>query len=256
MPAAAPDRQSKHQQIAAELFDSVSSGEYAPGAKLPSESDLMSSYGVGRSTARQALGLLVSWGIAEAKTGSGVYVRDFRPVVREGIRRLSAPGERRSVWADETAGRNLGIDQIEVSEASPPEHVRELLGLPAGENAVLRSRRYLVDGRPVMLSLSWLPARLAHGTAMMETDTGPGGIYARLSEIGRAPAKFREELRARMLPEPDARIGRLDLAPGTPVVEIIRTAHDADGAAVEVNEMTADASAYVFGYEFDAPRPA
>jgi GntR family transcriptional regulator len=64
--------------------------------------------------------------------------------------------------------------------------------------------------------------------------------------------RFREEVRARMLPEPDERTGRLSLPPGTPVMEITRTAYDAVGAPVEVNEMTADASAYVFRYEFGA----
>jgi GntR family transcriptional regulator len=251
MPAAAPGRRSKHQQIAADLFGAVGSGEYVPGAKLPSETELMARYGVARLTVRDALALLVSWGVAETRMGSGVFVRDYRPIVREGIRRLSAPAAGRSVWADETAGRNLGTDQIEVTEAEPPEHVRELLGLAAGEGAVMRSRRYTVDGKPVMLARSWLPARIAHGTRITEPDTGPGGIYARLRELGRAPVRFREEVRARMLPEPDERAGRLALAPGTPVMEVTRTAYDERGDAVEVNEMTADASAYVFSYEFD-----
>jgi GntR family transcriptional regulator len=249
MPAA---RRSKHQQIAAELFAQIEAGRYAPGARLPGENQIIDEQGVSQGTARQALALLVSWGIAEARKGSGVYVRDYQPIVREGIRRLSAPAEGRSVWADETAGRNLGIDQIKVSEAEPPQHVRELLGLPAGELAVVRNRRYLVDGKPVMLARSWIPAGLAHGTPITEPDTGPGGIYARLREMGRAPARFREEVRARMLPEPDERAERLNLPPGTPVMEVTRTAYDASGLPVEVNEMTADAGAYVFRYEFDA----
>jgi GntR family transcriptional regulator len=53
------------------------------------------------------------------------------------------------------------------------------------------------------------------------------------------------------MPSPDE-AERLDIAPGTPVVEIIRVAVDATGTPVEVNEMTADASAYVFRYEFPA----
>lgn len=251
MPATAPGHRSKHQQIADDLFAAVGSGEYRPGAKLPSETELMARYEVARLTVRDALGLLVTWGVAESRMGSGVYVRDYRPIVREGIRRLSAPAEGRSVWADETAGRNLGTDQIEVSEAEAPERVRELLGLAAGELAVMRSRRHTVDGKPVMLSRSWLPVRLARGTSITEPNTGPGGIYARLRELGHAPVRFREEVRARMLPEPDERAARLALAPGTPVMEVTRTAYDESGAAVEVNEMTADASAYVFAYEFD-----
>ena len=85
---------------------------------------------------------------------------------------------------------------------------------------------------------------------MQVTYTGPGGSYARLADIGHAPARFREDLRSRM-PSPDE-AERLDIAPGTPVVEIIRVALDAAGTPVEVNEMTADASAYIFRYEFPA----
>jgi DNA-binding GntR family transcriptional regulator len=65
----------------------------------------------------------------------------------------------------------------------------------------LRSRRYVLDGKPVLLARSWLPAAIAAGT---------------------------------------------------PVVEIYRVAVDAAGTPVEVNEMTADSSAYIFRYEFDA----
>jgi GntR family transcriptional regulator len=47
-----------------------------------------------------------------------------------------------------------------------------------------------------------------------------------------------------------AEADRLQIAAGTPVVEICRVALDADGTPVEVNEMTADSRAYVFRYEF------
>jgi GntR family transcriptional regulator len=254
MSGSAQDRRSKYQQIAAELHAAIEAGRYAPGTRLPGENDVMRDYDVSRNTARQALALLVNWGVAEARKGSGVYVRDFRPILREGLRRLSSATwpAGRSVWDGEAEGRNLGIDQIEVQEVPPPGRIRDLLSLAEDATAILRTRRYLIDGRPVMLARSWLPGELAAGTAIAEADTGPGGIYARLHEMGHAPARFREDLRARMLPEPDEAAGRLDLAPGTPVVEITRTAFDAAGRAVEVNEMTADASAYVFRYEFDA----
>ena len=82
-----------------------------------------------------------------------------------------------------------------------------------------------------------------------QPNPGPGGVYARLAELGRAPARFREDLRSRM-PQPEE-AERLAIAPRTPVVEICRVALAADGAPVEVSEMTADSSAYIFRYEFD-----
>jgi GntR family transcriptional regulator len=43
-----------------------------------------------------------------------------------------------------------------------------------------------------------------------------------------------------------------DLGPGTPVLNVVRTAYNEAGRPVEVNEMTMDASAYVLQYNFDA----
>jgi len=250
MPGGAPAG-SKHRQIAGELHAAILAGEYPPGSRLPGENELMKEHGVSRWSAQQAIALLVSWGVAETRRGSGVYVRDFRPVIREGIQRLGTDTWQsgRSVWA-EAEGRNLGIDQIEVGMAEPPAHVRDILGLRVDEMAVRRSRRFLIDGKPVLLSRSWLSAGLAAGTPIAEPDTGPGGIYARLRDQGHGPARFREDLRARMpLPEESE---RLELTAGTPAVEIVRTAYDQDGTPIEVNEMIADGGAYVFRYEFDA----
>jgi hypothetical protein len=54
------------------------------------------------------------------------------------------------------------------------------------------------------------------------------------------------------MPETDE-TERLAIPPGTPVVA--RTAYTTDGEVVEVNEMAADASSYVFRYDFDAQLP-
>jgi GntR family transcriptional regulator len=53
------------------------------------------------------------------------------------------------------------------------------------------------------------------------------------------------------MPEP-AEADLLNLPAGTPVVEIARIASDAAGRIVEVNEMIADANAYIFRYDFGA----
>ena len=100
-----------------------------------------------------------------------------------------------------------------------------------------------------MLSASYFPAELVAGTPITGTDTGPGGAYARLAELGRAPERFREEIRSRMPSADETR--QLHLAAGTPVVLIRRTAFTADGSPVEVNEMVLDAVSYVLEYDFE-----
>src|SRR5580698_1636451 len=244
----------KYRVIASDLRAAIGRGEYPADSRLPGENDLMRRYQVARMTARQALAQLINEGLAVARKGSGVYVRDFRPVIRSGADRLSARGwgSGRSIWSGDAGHRELTVDQIEVRRAIPPDHIRVLMDLPddPDEKVIARSRRYVLDGKPVLLSVSYLPSGLAAGTVMEYQDAGPGGVYARLRELGHAPARFREDLRARM-PEP-AESARLGLPPGTPVVDIVRTAFGADRQIVEVSEMIADASSYIFRYDFDA----
>ncbi|WP_240643989.1 UTRA domain-containing protein [Antribacter gilvus] len=86
------------------------------------------------------------------------------------------------------------------------------------------------------------------GTRILDTDTGSGGVFARVSEIGHAPAHFREDIVSRM----PTKAERLRTAAATPVFIVTRTAVTADGEPVEVNVMTMDSSAYVLPYDFDA----
>ncbi|ARF75142.1 GntR family transcriptional regulator [Kitasatospora albolonga] len=181
-------------------------------------------------------------------------VRDFQPLRRRGIQRLAREqwGTGRSVWeADLGDGRELVVDQVEVREGAAPESVARVLGLGAGERAWVRSRRFVLDGKPVLLSTSYLPASLVGGSAITQPDTGPGGIYARLAELGHRPVRFREEIRSRMpLPE---EASKLSLPAGTPVMLVCRTAFAEEGRRpVEVNDMVLDAAAYVLEYDFDA----
>jgi GntR family transcriptional regulator len=226
--------------LADELRRAIRAGDYPPGGALPGENEIMQRYQVARMTARQALAQLINEGLVTARKGAGVYVRSFRPIVRSGIHRLPAATwpAGRPIWSADAEGRDLAIDQIEVYEIDPPGRISALLDLPGEAKVVIRSRRYALDGKPVLLSRSYLPADLVAGSPITQPDAGPGGTYARLADLGYRPARFREDLRSRM-PEPEE-TDRLKLPAGTPVVEITRTAYTNDDRPVEVNEMTAD----------------
>ena len=62
-------------QIAAEIREAVNKGELHAGAKLPSESDMMREYGVGRLTVRNALKALEDEGLLVKYQGKGSFVR-------------------------------------------------------------------------------------------------------------------------------------------------------------------------------------
>ncbi|MFE4971868.1 GntR family transcriptional regulator [Kitasatospora sp. NPDC056651] len=252
MTGSSGDKQPKYQRIAEALKTAIDAGRYRAGDRLPGENDLMDEYGVARMTARQALGVLQSEGIAEARRGAGVFVRDFRPLRRRGIQRLAQGhwGSGQSIWSADIDNRSLVVDQVSVTEQGAPEHVARVLGVEPGAQMCVRHRRFVLDGKPVLLSTSYLPAVLVAGTAITREDTGPGGTYARLAEIGAKPVHFREEVRSRMPAAEES--ARLDLSAGTPVILICRTAFADEGQVVELNEMILDAASYVLEYDFDA----
>ncbi|MGW4445057.1 GntR family transcriptional regulator [Streptomyces sp. NPDC004682] len=246
------DRRPKYQRIADTLREAIQSGEYGPGDRLPGENELMAAHGVARMTARQALSVLRDEGVAEARKGAGVFVRAFRPLRRRGIQRLSQEqwGSGRSIWSADIENRALEVDQVTVSEETAPDHISAVLDLSGDDTVCVRRRRFVLDDKAVLLATSYLPMSVVAGSAITQEDTGPGGTYARLAELGHKPVHFREEIRSRMPSKDEA--ARLSMSAGTPVILICRTAFADEGRPVEINEMTLDAASYILEYDFDA----
>ena len=62
-------------EVAERLMAAFTSGQIAPGTRLPSERTLAASLGVGRSAIREALAALEILGIVIVRPGSGTYLR-------------------------------------------------------------------------------------------------------------------------------------------------------------------------------------
>lgn len=242
----------KYRAIADALKAAINSGDFSDGDQLPGVRELMVRYNAAKMTVSQALDALKAEGHIESRPGVGNFVRaPFAPILRHGIQRLAKErwGSGASIWStDET--RDLVVDQLRVEEVTAPQHIADALELGQNETACLRSRRFVVAGRPVLISHSFLPHAAVEGSAITQPDTGPGGTYARLAELGHTPVRFREELRVRKPSAAEA--NRLELPDGERVIQLVRTAWTRERRAIEVNEMVLDASVYVLDYEFDA----
>ena len=122
------------------------------------------------------------------------------------------------------------------------------LGIDWDAQVVVRRRLFLVNGVPVALCNSYYPRELAEGTALSERENIEGGAYRLIEdELGRELQRSVDDLECRM-PTP-SEVEALALAPGVPVVRILRTVYDSDGAAVEVQETIAAADKHQFRYE-------
>ncbi|MDI6410929.1 GntR family transcriptional regulator [Streptomyces albus] len=240
------------RQIADRIREAIDKGRFKEGAKLPSESELVEHFGVSRMTVRNALSLLQSEGLVTAEHGKGVFVRPRPPVRRLAsdrfARRYRDQGKSAFTVEAEAAGSKPEVDSLEVKEEKPAPDISARLGSP--RKVLARRRRYLLDGRPVEFAVSCIPLDLARGTQIAEPNPGPGGIYARLEELGHRLDHFDEEVRARM-PSP-AEVKTLRLSSGVPVISLIRTAYDTEGRAVEVCDTVMAADAYVLAYQLPA----
>lgn len=110
-----PSPKRLYRKIFDDISDMISSGEYAPGSRLPTERELASRYQVSRPTIREAIIALEATKRVSVKTGSGVYVLE-NPI------------------------REIGFD----SEVSPFE-VLEARVLLEGESAALAAKMITED---------------------------------------------------------------------------------------------------------------
>lgn len=70
------ERKKLGDQVIHQLQEKISLGELKPGEKIPTETELMTLFGVGRSTVREAVRVLAKAGLLEVRQGDGTYVLD------------------------------------------------------------------------------------------------------------------------------------------------------------------------------------
>lgn len=165
-------------------------------------------------------------------------------------RRHRKEGKAAFIAEAEASGHAPSVDQIRVTNEVASADIAARLNLKPRERVIVRSRRYLADGRPVETATSYIPESIAKGTPITEVNTGPGGIYGRIEDAGHELARFTEEVSARM-PTPDERKA-LEIGAGIPVMTLVRTAYDTNGVPVEVCDTVKIAHSFVLEYDVPA----
>jgi len=233
-----PGKQPPSRVIADDLRNKIESGEFAPGAKLPSERELAEQYGTARNTAREAVRLLAEAGLVVAEHGRGSFVRPITPLIRLGNDRYS-PKYRESGLSpfllecakQDKTGRFevLSIDRIQ-----PPPEVAERLSVSPKTKSVLRRENvFYADDDPVHRVTTYIPWPIAKGTGLLQEEVPhPYGIHGVLEDQHHTMTRIREEISTRM-PRP-GEISHLQLRPGVPVLEVLHTSIDQDGEPYEV----------------------
>lgn len=241
----------KFRDIAAQLRAQIEAGELAIGDKLPTEQALVDQYRISRTTARQAVQDLRDAGLVEVRHGVGAFVAPPRTVRRLDSReRLSKARRDRNeaAFLAEAAEQSFTPSSSIRVWFEPAGDLADTLGLDPTAEVCVRDRVMRADGQPVMLATSRLPRDITRTTALEDVDTGSGGAFARLAELGHEPTAHEEIVRARN-PD-DAERQALDL-PAGPVLCVERRTYS-HGRCVEVNTMIMAAPRYELRYAWDA----
>ncbi len=243
-----PERRTKapkFEQVAETIRTRIRSGNLKPGDQLPKEDELARQHDVAKPTMRAALAVLEREGLIAARRGRGFFVRSTHKIVRNETKRLLASvwGDGRSMWVEDI-GTVPTPEALLIERAAAPAHIALKLGQA---NTWSRNRGYKVGEQVVLLAASYVPEEIADGTAITQEDTGPGGTYARLKEAGYGPVRFEVLVGSR--PPTREETSRLGVSSSVPMLTELRTAYDATGRAVEVNEMVLDST--VFTLQFD-----
>ena len=67
-------KRSLAEEMAVRLQEQIAQGRFEVGGKLPTESELMKIFGVGRSTVREAVKILANMGLLKVQQGAGTFV--------------------------------------------------------------------------------------------------------------------------------------------------------------------------------------
>lgn len=212
-----------YHQVASDLRRRVERGEWAAGARIPTETELCAHYEASRITIRRALGDLTAQGLLVRAAGRGTFVRD--PTLTAGPRGLTS-------FTTEMAGLGLraGAKVLELQRVPAPDEVAERLGLAVGEEVVALTRLRTGDGKPIGLQTAHLPARLFPG--LEGADLGDGSLYGYLGEhYGVRPAEAEETFEVGPIRRQAAEL--LEVRPGVCGFQVQRLTYDADGRAFE-----------------------
>lgn len=214
-------------QIEDFIRHTIAVGEWKPGERIPSEASLNELLGVSRMTVRGVLNSLVDDGLLYRVPGKGTFVTE------EKISALSPAykGVREQL---EQMGFSITTELISFTKIVPTAQVRAKLGLNATAPAFEIVRRRTVDGVPVSLHRSFVPAVLApelDTTNVVEEQLCV--ILERDYEL-HAAHTF-EQLEAVAASEKEASI--LDLRIGEPLLLLEDTISDRSGTAFEYSKI-------------------
>jgi GntR family transcriptional regulator len=204
-------------------------GEYAVGARLPSEPELAQKLGISRPTLREALQSLEEEGAIVRRHGVGTFVAEPRPVLDTGLEVLESIEQ-----MAKRGGLHVDMGEVVVSERQASEDETRGLGLSEPEPVLAVTRVIVAEGNrgfdPVAHLTDVLPQRF-----LQRGDLGPGFHGSVLDTLLARGWPSLSHSRTELLSEaasPDL-ADALRIPPGAPLMKLDAQLFTTDGQIVD-----------------------
>ena len=215
-----------YHQLLGVLRSRIESGEIGVGDRLPSEADLVSDFGVSRTTARRALDELRRQGLVRREPGRGTFLAS--PRLRSNLAYLHSFSEEIERW-----GYTPGAKLISREERTAGEEVAGRLEIEVGERVLFVRRLRLADERAIFVCDSHLP--VGRFPALGDADYGAISLSRLFEERTGHKVEHSRQWIGAASATPDV-AALLEIPAGVPVLKVRRITLVAGDAPIEFVE--------------------
>ena len=215
-----------YHQILLGLTEQIESGEIGVGDRLPSEADLVSDFGVSRTTARRALDELRRQGLVRREPGRGTFLAS--PRLRSNLAYLHSFTEEIERW-----GYTPGARLVSREERAADEDVAARLEIGVGEKVLFVRRLRLADERPIFVCDSHLP--VGRFPALKDADYGTISLSRLFEESTGRKVEYSRQWIGAATATPDV-AALLEIPAGVPVLKVRRITLVTGDAPIELVE--------------------
>jgi GntR family transcriptional regulator len=230
-----------YRRIADSFRHDIEAGTLKPGKQLPTEFEIADTWSASRSTVRDAIRLLITRGLVEARRGKGTFVTQRVPPI---VTDLSAThdlgtGDGARYYIDVTEQHRRPFSTVPTVEIQPASKtVLAELALPEGSEVVCRHQRRYVDDEPYSLQSSFYSMELVTGKGarrlIAAVDVEEGTIQYLRNEFGIEQVGYRDVITVRAPNRTEIGFFRLPEDGSVAVFENFRTSYDQNGAPIRI----------------------
>lgn len=214
-----------YQQIKALLLSSLQSGEWRPGAPIPSEMELAARYEVSQGTVRKAVDELATENLLIRHQGKGTFVASHH----------SEAWQYRFFSLMPDSGKKVPLKShfLACKPIKSPAKIAQLLKTPASERVIQIDRVQSLGGQVAVFEQIWLPEQHFSGMTLDRLESWPGPLYA-FYESEFATHMVRAEEKIKAIAAEATIANHLKLEPGSPLLLVERVSYTYGNKPVEV----------------------